>query len=87
VEGREAVLAYFGKLMAGFTWVVQTAPNAVFEVDETAGTGTGRVLLHEEHHSKKDGPGSLIGMYHDRYQRIGNTWLFAERRLEVIRRS
>ena len=87
VEGREAILAHFGKLMAGFTWLVQTAPNAVFEVDETAGTGTGRVLLHEEYHSKKDGPGSRVGVYHDRYQRIGNTWLFAERRIEIIRRD
>ncbi len=87
VEGREAIVAYFGKLMAGVTWLMQTAPNAVFEVDETAGTGTGRVLIHEDYQSKKDGPGSLVGVYHDRYQRVGHTWLFAERRIEIIRRG
>ena len=49
--------------------------------------GTGRVLIHEDYQAKKGGPGSLVGVYHDRYQRIGHTWLFAERRIEIFRRD
>ena len=79
IEGRDAIGAAFTKLMKGFAYLVQTAPNAVFEVDETTGVGNGRVLIHESYDSKKDGPGTLVGVYHDRYQRVGNTWLFAER--------
>jgi AcrR family transcriptional regulator len=87
VEGHAAIRAAFTKLMSNLKWLVQTAPNAVFEVDETTGVGNGRVLIHESYDSKKDGPGTLVGVYHDRYQRVGNAWLFAERRLEVISRS
>ena len=84
VEGREAISAHFSKLMATVKWLVQTAPNPVFEIDEAAGVGTGRVVIHESYDSKKTGPGSLVGVYHDRYQRVGNAWLFAERRIEII---
>ncbi len=86
-NGREAIVATFTKLMTGFKWVVQTAPNAVFEIDESVGHGTGRVVVHELYDSKKSGPGAIVGVYHDEYQRVGNTWLFAQRRLEVISRS
>ena len=85
--GHDAIVAAFRKLMAGYSWLAQTAPNAVFEVDETSGTGTGRVMIHESYRSKKDGVGALVGVYHDRYQRTGNTWRFAERRIEVISRG
>ena len=87
MHGRDAILATFDKLMAGYAWLVQTAPNAVFEVDEAAGTGTGRVTVCETYQSKKDGPGSLVGVYHDRYVRVGTSWLFAERRLQTISRG
>ena len=86
-NGREAIVAAFTKLMAGYRWVVQTSPNAVFEIDESVGHGTGRVLVHESYDSKKSGPGAIVGVYHDEYQRVGNTWLFAQRRLELISRS
>jgi uncharacterized protein (TIGR02246 family) len=87
IDGRDAIQAAFGKLIAGYTYLVQTAPNAVFEIDEAAGTGSGRVTIQETFESKKDGPGTLLGVYHDRYQRVGNTWLFAERRIEIITKS
>lgn len=87
IVGRDAIGAAFRKLMTGYTWLAQTAPNAVFEVDETAGTGTGRVMIHETYLSKKDGRGVLVGVYHDCYLRVGTTWCFAERRIEVISRG
>ena len=53
------------------TWVVQTAPTAVFEVDEAHGTGTGRVTMQERFQRRKRRPGTLLGTYHDRYVREG----------------
>jgi len=87
ITGRVAIVAAFRKLLTGFDWLVQSAPNAVFEVDEAAGAGTGRVLINETFQSKQDGAGALVGMYHDRYQRVGNRWLFVERRIEIISRG
>ena len=87
VSGREAIRAVFGKVVASNSWLQQTAPNAVFEVDESAGTGSGRVSVHESYKSKKSGGGSLLGVYHDRYRRVAGTWLFDERRLEVVHRG
>ncbi len=84
VAGRPAVTAQFDKLMLGYSWLVQSAPNAVFEVDEALGAGTGRVTITEQFKRAKGGTGSLVGVYHDRYVRVSGAWMFAERRLEVI---
>ena len=84
VAGRDAVKAAFERVVRGFTWLVQSAPNAVFEVDEAAGAGTGRVTITEQYKRTKGVNGALVGVYHDRYVRQGGNWLFAERRLEVI---
>ena len=82
-----ALGATFDKLMKGYKWLVQTAPNAVFEVDEAAGTGTGRVAIVEQYEKPRTGAGTLVGVYHDRYVRKHGVWLFAERTLEIIHHS
>lgn len=84
INGREAIGAAFQKLMKGYAWLVQTAPNAVFEVDEAAGTATGRVTITEQFKKARGVQGSLVGVYHDRYERREGAWQFAERRIEVI---
>ncbi len=84
VEGRDAIVATWERAMGGFDWVVQTAPTLVVDVDEAAGTGTGRVTV-EERYQRADGQrGTLLGVYHDRYRRTGGTWRFAGRRLQVL---
>jgi hypothetical protein len=65
-------------------WFVQTAPNAVFEVDEANGVGRGRVTVIEQFQTTKGRTGTLVGTYHDVYRRTDGSWRFAERRLEVI---
>ena len=85
--GREAVGALFQKVMKSFTWLVQSAPNAVFEVDEAAGVGTGRVTITEQFQRAKGVQGTLVGVYHDRYVRQSGSWLFSERRLEIIHQT
>lgn len=67
--------------------MVQLAPNAVFEVDEFAGTGTGRVMIHETNQPKKGAESQLFAVYHDRYRRVDGQWLFAARTREIIHRS
>ena len=84
VAGREAIVAEWSKRMGVYAWVLQSAPQSVFEVDERAGTGTGRVMVQERFKRRTGRLGTLLGTYHDRYVRVGREWRFAERRLEVV---
>ncbi len=84
VVGRAAIVAAWEAAMSAFEWVVQMAPQMVFEVDEHAGTGTGRVTVQERFKRAGGKVGTLLATYHDRYERTSGTWRFAERRLEVI---
>ncbi|MDO8391925.1 MAG: TetR family transcriptional regulator C-terminal domain-containing protein [Actinomycetota bacterium] len=84
VKGRAAVEKTFATALGSMAWVVQLAPNALFEIDEAAGTGTGRVAIHETYQQKKGQPTTLLGVYHDRFQRVDGQWFFAERRFERI---
>jgi AcrR family transcriptional regulator len=84
VIGRDAICETWQAAMAGFEWAVHTAPVMVFEIDEVAGTGAGRVTVDERFKLKNGKTGNLLATYHDRYERVGGAWLFAERRLEVI---
>ena len=86
-EKPEAIAAAFEKQRKAHSWLVQSTPNAVFEIDEETGTGTGRVTIVEQYQRSKGGSGSLVGVYHDSYVRRDHRWLFAGRRLEVIHQS
>jgi AcrR family transcriptional regulator len=84
VTGLEAIVAEWTTRMAKFAWVLQSAPQTVFEVDERGGTGTGRVMVQERFKRRTGRVGSLLGTYHDVYIRRGREWAFADRRLEVV---
>ena len=84
VVGRDAIVAEWTTRMDKFAWVLQSAPQSVFEVDERGGTGTGRVLVQERFKRSTGKVGSLLGTYHDEYVRRGREWVFASRRLEVV---
>lgn len=81
-KGRDAITTAWVKAYPKPGQTVHSAPNAVFEVDEQAGTATGRVTVFEEGHLPKGNPSRTIGVYHDVYTRRDGTWLFASRRLE-----
>ena len=83
-KGRDAITAAWAKAYPKPGQTVHSAPNAVFEVDEQAGTATGRVTVFEEAHPTKGNPSRIIGVYHDVYARRDGTWLFASRRLERL---
>lgn len=83
VEGRQAIVATWEAAMGAFEWVVQTAPLMVFEVDETTGTGTGRVTVNERLKRNGGKTASVLATYHDEYVRVAGEWLFRSRRLQM----
>lgn len=86
-EGSDAIRDAFVAAARPMQWMVQIPAVCVFEVDETAGTGTGRVTVEERFQRKRGGAGSTLATYHDEYRRVGGRWLFASRSLEVIASS
>ncbi len=88
VEGREAAVALWTKLMAGFPWVIQVVLNGTVTLDGSAGTATARWYLSEVFHKPEDGSGTLTyGVYHDRYVRLPEGWRFARRRYDTMFRG
>ena len=88
IEGRAAIASTFGQVLGDIEWIVQSAPLMVFEVDEVHGTGTGRVTVQERAKKRRNAkPTTMLAVYHDRYGRRGDVWLFTDRRLEVVERS
>ena len=84
ISGKTNITKAFTKAIDGLKWVVQVAPLCVFDIDETAGEGTGRVTVQERFCTPDGTTGSILGVYQDRYVRTTHGWLFAERLLEVI---
>jgi len=84
IVGRKQIVAAWVAAMKRYAWVVQTAPQMLFEVDERAGTAVGRVTVQERSKRVDGTMGMLLATYHDRYVRSDGAWLFAERRLEII---
>jgi AcrR family transcriptional regulator len=86
-EGREAIVTLWSTKMKALTWVVHTPGVMVFEVDESAGTATGRVTIDERFQRKRGGAGTLLATYSDEYRRDNGAWRFSTRVLHVIDRS
>jgi AcrR family transcriptional regulator len=84
IEGRTAVTSAWVASMRKLSWLIQTPAICVFEVDEIAGSATGRVTIDERFERKRGGAGALLGTYSDEYRREGGTWLFHSRTLHVI---
>ncbi len=81
VEGREAILNLWNTAMDGFCAVVQNVVNSTCDLDEEAGTGTGRSYIFEHWHRANDDRGLLLAYYDDKYVRTDGQWLFASREL------
>jgi AcrR family transcriptional regulator len=84
IVGRDDIVAAWSTAMASMKWVVQTPAVCVFEVDEAAGVGRGRVTVTERYQRATGKPGNLLATYHDRYERVAGRWSFTERVLQVI---
>ena len=83
VEGRDAILSLWNSAMDGFRAVVQNVVNGTAQLDEHAGTGTGRWYIIEHWQRADDSRGILLAYYDDTYTRVDGTWMFASRELVI----
>ena len=83
VEGRDAIVGLWNGAMDTFTAVVQNALNGATDIDDSAGTGTGRWYVLEHWQRADDSRGILLAHYDDAYVRLDGNWLFASRELVV----
>lgn len=81
VEGRDAIVSLWNTAMDGFKAVVQNVLNGTADLDETAGTGTGRWYIVEHWQRADDSRGMLLAHYEDTYTRDADGWHFASREL------
>ena len=83
VSGRANIGAAFQRAAKRCDWIVHVEPLAVFDIDEDAGEGSGRVTVQERIRFSDGTDSTVLGTYHDRYIRSRSGWQFAERRLEI----
>jgi ketosteroid isomerase-like protein len=79
--GRDQIRAWGKRVPALVDFLVQNTHPGVIRLD--GDTASGRAYMHEVGRLR-DGPSELnYAIYHDRYQRTGDGWKFAERVYEV----
>ena len=83
VSGRANIGTAFQKTAKRCEWIVHVEPLTVFDIDEDAGEGSGRVTVQERIRFTDGTDAAMLGTYHDRYIRSRSGWQFAERRLEI----
>ena len=83
VEGADAILSLWNSAMDGFKAVVQNVVNRTADIDEAAGTGSGRCYIIEHWWRADDSRGILLAYYDDLYARTDAGWQFASRELVV----
>jgi hypothetical protein len=69
--------------MDGFKAVVQNVVNGTVDLDDDAGTGSGRWYIMEHWNRADDSRGILLAYYDDTYVRVDGRWMFASRELVV----
>lgn len=83
VRGREAIVAFWRQLMAGFPFAVQVIhQGTVLGVDGE--TARARWYLSEFLETPSGGRQTGIGVYHDDYVREDGAWKFARRRYNLL---
>jgi ketosteroid isomerase-like protein len=79
--GREQIRAGGEELQAQWEFFVQTTHPGTIALD--GDTATGRAYIQELARTRDGRQGLNYAIYHDRYQRTGDGWKFAERVYEV----
>ncbi|MGI9596767.1 MAG: nuclear transport factor 2 family protein [Acidimicrobiales bacterium] len=83
MEGRDAIVEFWHGAMGRFNAVIQTVLNGTYELDEGAGTGTGRWHIQESFQRVGGETGILLAHYDDQYRLVDGRWLFAARDLVI----
>lgn len=88
--GRPAIGATLARALKDHTWILPTAMEAVFEVDEVAHQAAGRVTVTERAKRTSGKLVTTLALLHDTYTRTpgsGGQWHIASRRTEVLDRQ
>lgn len=81
LRGRDAILAHYRGIVAGFRWVVQVTTNGLIEID--GNEASGRWLVTETLQTNEGRPALNVGRYRDRYRRDADgAWRFAQREFQ-----
>jgi hypothetical protein len=80
-HGREEIRVGRERLVALWDFFVQNTHPGVIELD--GDTATGRAYIQEIARTTDGREGLNYAIYHDRYQRTGEGWKFAERVYEI----
>ncbi|POX51993.1 nuclear transport factor 2 family protein [Streptomyces sp. Ru71] len=81
LEGREAIRAWGRRVPHVVDFLVQNTHPGLIELD--GDTASGRAYMTEIGRAVDGRGGMNYAIYHDRYQRTGEGWKFAERVYEV----
>ena len=83
IEGREAIVEQWRDSMARYPVVVQTVLNGAVELDDDAGSGSGRWYVQEIARRISGEAVIMAAHYDDTYVRVGGGWRFASRSLSI----
>lgn len=84
-RGRDAAVALWRSAIAQYPWVAQLPASGLIEQVDGEARGSWYVL---ELNHRADGTGAMhLGRYRDKYVRDGDSWLFGERRFEMVYRG
>jgi hypothetical protein len=81
-QGRDNIVALWNGVMARFPFVIQRMNNGTVSID--GHTGSGRWYLSEHIVGEDGGVMINVGVYQDRYIRVDEGWVFAERRFSML---
>ena len=86
--GPAALGEFIGGAVERFAFFEFVILNTVVDVDEVAGTATGRIFMCEvRHDAASDTWQNAHGVYRDRYVLLDGRWWFAERHYRSMARS
>ena len=81
LAGRQEIRAWGERVPALVDYLVQTTHPGTVQID--GDTAAGRAYMQELGRGRDGSTGLVFAIYHDRYQRTGDGWKFAERLFEV----
>ena len=87
VEGREAIGETWKTIMSGIPAVYHVYYNGTADLDDDAGTGSGRWYVGEFLHMADGSTVAMYGYYDDEYLLIDGEWLFSTRTLTPLYRG
>lgn len=87
-SGRDAMIAFFSKMLGGWNVFLQGIQSGVVVLDAEKGDrATGRWFVQETGQRADGTDITIAGVYHDEYTREAGTWLISRRRYDPLLRN